>query len=128
MARIKDALSKYPDVQYSFNPATGKLFLVGHVSTGVDFQEMLYRIGEVNFIQSTDNNVVIDELVWKSVNEVLSNNPDWKGVSIRSPEPGKFEVVGTVNTAAQAAALSDFLTVNFPYSIDCKTKLLHRKS
>jgi len=113
--RIKEALAKYSGVEFSYNPATGKLFIVGHVLTSVDYQEMLYRIGEVNFVQSTDNNVVIDELVWKSMNDILSQNPDWRGVSIRSSEPGKFEVVGTVNTAVQSAALSDFLTVNFPY-------------
>jgi type III secretion system YscD/HrpQ family protein len=115
VSEIQEALAKYTDVHFSFNPASGKLFIVGHVLTGVDYQEMLYRIGEVNFVQSTENNVVIDELVRKSINDLLSNNEDWKGVSIRSTTAGKFEVVGYVQTNQQAAALSDFLTVNFPY-------------
>ncbi len=114
-SQIKEALAKYPDVHFSFNPASGKLFVVGHVLTTVEYQEMLFRISEIPFVETTENNVVIDELVWKSNNEILNNNPEWRGVSIRANEAGKFEVVGYVQSNQQAAALSDFLTVNFPY-------------
>lgn len=114
-SRVKEALSKYPDVQFSFNPEGGKLFLVGHVTTSVEYQEMIFRLGEVPFIRDVENNVVIDDLVSSSSNNVISNNPDWRAVTIRSSGPGKFEAVGYVQSADQSAALQEFLTVNFPY-------------
>jgi type III secretion system YscD/HrpQ family protein len=114
-SRLKEALNKFEDVQYSFNPSSGKLFLVGHVMTSVDYQELNYRIGQIPFVTSTENNVVIDELVWKSTNDVLSTNPAWRGMSIHSPTPGKFVANGYLQTNAEAALLSDYLTVNFPY-------------
>jgi type III secretion system YscD/HrpQ family protein len=112
---VKEALDKFGDVQFSFNPASGKLFLVGHVLTSVDFQEMNYRIGLLEWIQSVENNVVIDELVWKMTNDVLNDNAAWRSVSVHSSEAGKFVANGYLQTNAEAAALSDYLTVNFPY-------------
>lgn len=113
--QIQEALAKFHDVQFSFNPGCGKLFLTGHVLTNVDYQELMYRMGQIDFIQSTDNTVVIDELVWKMTNDVLSDMPNFRTVSIHSPQPGKFVVLGYVNTAADAALLNEYLTVNFPY-------------
>lgn len=113
--QIKEALAKFNDIQFSFNPASGKLFLTGHVLTAVEYQEMMYRIEQVNFIQGVDNTVVIDELVWKTMNDVLNSNPAWRGVSIYSPAPGKFVVNGYVQTAEQQGQLNEYLTVNFPY-------------
>jgi type III secretion system YscD/HrpQ family protein len=113
--RLKESLAKYPDVQFSFNPASGKLFLVGHVGTSVDYQEMLFRISEIDFVQTTENNVVIDDLLLKSMNDIISNNSDWRGVSVQSNMAGKFELVGYVQSADQKLALSDFILVNFPY-------------
>ncbi len=112
---IKDSLEKFKDVQFSFNPGSGKLFLVGHVKTGVEYQEMNYRVSQIPFIMSTEDNVVIDELVAKTMNDVLSDNGAWRGVSIQAVDAGKFSVMGYVQTAAEAASLSDYLTVNFPY-------------
>jgi type III secretion system YscD/HrpQ family protein len=115
VSEIKEALAKFPDVQFSYNPGSGKLFLVGHVLTPVDYQEMKYRIGQIPFIVSTEENVVIDEGVWKMMNDVISDNVGWRGVSIHSSSPGKFEVIGYVATSDVATALSEYLTVNFPY-------------
>jgi type III secretion system YscD/HrpQ family protein len=115
VGRIKEALAKFNDVQFSFNPSSAKLFVVGHVGTSVEFQEMVFRLSEVGFIRETENSVVIDELVWKSTNDVIADNADWRGVALRSKSAGKFEAVGYVQTAAQLAALQDFFTVNFPY-------------
>ncbi len=112
---IKEALDKFKEVQFSYNPGSGKLFLVGHVQTGVDFQEMNYRIGQIPFILSTEDNVVIDDLVTKTMNDVISGNAAWRGVSIQTPEAGRFDAVGYLQTAADAAALNEYLTVNFPY-------------
>jgi type III secretion system YscD/HrpQ family protein len=115
ISQIRDAVAKFSDVEFSFNPGSGKLFLTGHVLTGVEYQELMYRIGQVNFIQSVENTVVIDELVWKMTNDVLNDNPSWRAVSIHSPMAGKFVVSGYVATAADSAALHEYLTVNFPY-------------
>lgn len=115
VSEIGKALSKYSDVQYSYNPGTGKLFLVGHVLTNVDYQEMNFRLSQIDFITSVEDNVVIDEGVWKMMNDVMSENPDWRGISIHSPAPGKFVVNGYISTVEDGAKLYDYLTVNFPY-------------
>ncbi len=112
---IKHALEKFPSVQFSFNPGSGKLFLVGHVLTPVDYQEMKYRLGQIEAIMQIEDTVVIDEGVWKTMNDVISDNPAWRGVSIHSPAAGKFEVSGYLPSADDATRLSDYLTVNFPY-------------
>ncbi len=114
-SKIEKALAKFEGVQFSFNPASGKLFLVGHVTSAVDAEEMRFRIGEIPFVLIVEDNVVIDEIVDKTMNDVLSMNPDFKGVSIQSPSPGKFVAKGYVETNAIAVELSDTLTVNFPY-------------
>jgi type III secretion system YscD/HrpQ family protein len=115
VSKIKEALAKFSDVQFSYNPGSGKLFLVGHVLTGVDYQEMLYRVGQIDFITSVEDNVVIDEGVWKMMNDVISTNPNWRTVSVHAPQAGKFVAVGYVPDAQEAAKLSEYLTVNFPY-------------
>jgi len=115
VSQIRDAVAKFNDVEFSFNPGSGKLFLTGHVLTGVEYQELMYRIGQVDFIQSVENTVVIDELVWKMTNDVLNDNPSWRSVSVHSPMAGKFVVSGYVTTSADGAALNEYLTVNFPY-------------
>ncbi len=113
--QIEEALAKFEAVQFSFNPGSGKLFLVGHVLTQVDYLEMKYRIDQIPFIASTEDTVVIDESVDKAMNEVLSGNDLWRGVSIQSPAPGKFVATGYLMTNGAAAQLQDYLTVNFPY-------------
>lgn len=76
---------------------------------------MRYRIGEIGAIQSTEDNVVIDEMVDKTMNDVLSGNPNFRGVAILSSQPGKFIVSGYVATLDVSAALTDYLSVHFPY-------------
>lgn len=115
VSEIKEALSKFSDVQYSFNPGSGKLFLVGHVLNNVDYQEMNYRLSQIDFISSIEDTVVIDEGVWKMMNDVLSGTPAWRGISIHSPVAGKFVVNGYVPTVDEGTKLYEYLTVNFPY-------------
>lgn len=115
VSRIQKALAKFEGVQYSFNPASGKLFLVGHVLTAVEAQEMRFRISEIDFVNSIEDTVIIDEFVDKSMNDILSSNPEFRGVIIQSPTPGKFIAAGYVETNATAALLSEYLAVNFPY-------------
>lgn len=115
LSEISEALAKYTDVQYSYNPGSGKLFLVGHVLTNVDYLEMKYRLDQIGFITSIEDNVVIDEGVWKMMNDVISDNPAWRGVSIHSPQAGKFVVSGYLPTIEDGTNLYEYLTVNFPY-------------
>lgn len=115
VSEIKDALAKFNDVQFSYNPGTGRLFVVGHVLTGVEYQEMKYRLGQIGFITSIEDNVVIDEGVWRMTNDVISDNAAWRGVSVHSPSAGKFVVMGYVGTLDEATKLGEYLTVNFPY-------------
>jgi type III secretion system YscD/HrpQ family protein len=114
-AHIKEALVKYPDVQYSFNPGSGKLFLVGHVLTASEYQEMLFNLEQVSLIHSIENSVVIDELVWKSMNEVLNASPAWRGINIHAPKAGLFVVNGYVQTNDEGINVWSYLTSNFPY-------------
>ncbi|HSX38086.1 MAG TPA: type III secretion system inner membrane ring subunit SctD [Chlamydiales bacterium] len=124
VSQIQKALAKYEDVQFSFNPASGTLFLVGHVLTAVDAEEMRFRIGEIGFIDAVEDNVVIDEGVNRTMNDVLSGHPELRGVVIQSPQAGKFVVLGYVDTNAEALQLSDYLTVNFPYLDRLENKIV----
>ena len=112
---IKKQLSAFPDIQFSFNMANGKIFLIGHVLTSVDKQELLYKIQNLPFIRAIEDNVIVDELVWENMNALLMTNPNWIGVSIHSPLPGKFVLRGYLQTLDQAQALSDYINLNFPY-------------
>jgi type III secretion system YscD/HrpQ family protein len=115
VSEIKEALAKFTDVQFSYNPGSGKLFLVGHVLTPVDYQELKYRLGQIQFITSIQDNVIIDEGVWKMMNDVINDTAAWRGVSIHSPTAGKFVVTGYVPSLEDAAKLNEYLTANFPY-------------
>lgn len=112
--QIEDIVDKFSGVEFSYTPSTGRLFLVGNVSTSVDHQELLYRISELNFVSDVEDHVMIDELVWKNINEVLSTNEAWRGVQIRSPKPGHFIATGYVTTPQQSEELQEYLGINFP--------------
>lgn len=115
VSEIKETLEKFSGVQFSYNPGSGKLFLVGHVLTPIEYQEMNYRIGQIECITAVEDHVVIDEGVWKSMNDVISQTAAWRGVNIHSPAPGKFVATGYLPTADQGTQFSEYLTVNFPY-------------
>ncbi|HEY2810736.1 MAG TPA: type III secretion system inner membrane ring subunit SctD [Rhabdochlamydiaceae bacterium] len=112
---IKKVLSSFPDIQFSYNPANEKIFLIGHVLTSVDKQELLYKMHNLPFIRAIEDNVVVDELVWENMNALLMTNPNWVGVSIHSPAPGKFVLRGYLQTLEQTQALTDYINLNFPY-------------
>ncbi len=113
--QIAEGLKNYPAVQFSFNEPTGNLFLVGHVLTPVERQELSYTIKSMSFIRNVEDNVVVDEYVWQNMNALLLANSDWQAVTIHSPVAGKFVLRGYVQTLDQAQALSDFVNMNFPY-------------
>ena len=114
-SHIEEIVKNYPDIQFSYNEGSGKLFLLGHVLTSVEKQELMYQIHGLPFLTNVEDNVVIDEYVWQNMNALLMTNSDWLGISISSPQPGKFVVRGYLQTVEEAQALSDYLNVNFPY-------------
>lgn len=114
--KINDALMMFPGVKHSFNKSTGRLLLVGHVMTAVDRNQLLYNLQGLPFIKSLDDSgIVIDEYVWKEINQVLNKNPLWKGVTVHSPTAGHFVLSGYLETRKQGEQLSDYLSSNFPY-------------
>jgi len=121
---IRKALAKFEGVQFSFNPASGKLFLVGHVLTAIDAQEMRFQISEIDSIISEEDNVVIDEYVNKAINDILSENGAFRGVTIQSPSPGKFVVIGYLETNEVATQLNEYLAINFPYPERIETQIV----
>jgi len=116
-SEIKEALSpkKFAMVEFSFNPMGGKLFLVGHVLTAVDYQEMRFALSQIPFITHIEDTVVIDEGIAKEMNDVLSSNTEWQGIAIRVPEPGKFFATGYLQTNEEMGQVSEYFLVNFPY-------------
>jgi type III secretion system YscD/HrpQ family protein len=115
VSEIKEALAKFTDIQFSYNPGSGRLFLVGHVLTNVDYLELKYRLSQIDFITSVQDNVVIDEGVWRMMNDVIADTAAWRGVTIHSPVAGKFVAAGYIPTVDDGTKLYEYLTVNFPY-------------
>jgi type III secretion system YscD/HrpQ family protein len=112
---IQTALKPFPGVRFSFNPATGNLFLMGNVLTPVDKSELLYNLQGLTFVVELDDNIVVDQYIWQETNQLLGKNPDWTGVSMYATEPGHFVIRGYLQTRQQAASLADYLRLSFPY-------------
>ena len=113
--KLAKALELFPSVQFSFNEASGKLFLTGHVLSSVEKQELSYTLSTLPFIHSVEDTVIIDELVWQNMNAILLTNPNWQAVAIHSPSPGKFLLKGYVQTPEIAESLTDYINTHFPY-------------
>lgn len=115
-SKLSQALTPFPSVRYSYNKGTGRLLLVGHVMTVIDKNQLTHDLQGLPFIKSLDDmGIVIDEYVWKEANQYLSKNPNWKGINIHSPSPGRFVVSGYLKTKKEGEELSDYLAANFPY-------------
>ncbi|BBI17851.1 type III secretion system inner membrane ring subunit SctD [Neochlamydia sp. S13] len=113
---LTEALSAFPHVKYSFNRNTGRLLLVGHVLSGSDKTQLLYNLQGLPYLRSIDDSgVIIDEGVWREINQILSQNSNWKGISIHSPTPGHFVISGYLKSRKQAEQLWDYIASNFPY-------------
>ncbi|MFA6118439.1 MAG: type III secretion system inner membrane ring subunit SctD [Parachlamydiales bacterium] len=112
---IKKIIEKYQDVQFSFNSSSANLFLVGHLSTTIDKQQLLYDLDQLNFISKIEDNIIIDEFVWKNFNDTLNSQADYRSVSVRSYEPGKFILEGYVKTPNDFQNLTEYVNLNFPY-------------
>ncbi|MBS0655066.1 MAG: type III secretion system inner membrane ring subunit SctD, partial [Verrucomicrobia bacterium] len=98
------------------NPTTGKLLLIGHVLTALDRTKIIENLQDYKFISQIDySNIVIDELVWRNINQIIAQNPAWRSISITSPSAGKFVMSGFLKTRKQAEDLYDYVSQNFPY-------------
>jgi len=115
-AIISATLKDFPNIRYSFNPITGKLLLLGHVLTPVERNRVIDSLQNYKFITQIDySNVVIDEFVWREINQLIAKNPAWRGVTVSAPIPGKFVISGFLKTRKQAESLYDYLSQNFLY-------------
>lgn len=124
MVELQKAFANFSKVEYTFNSTTGKLFIVGHVATGVKKSELLYNLRGLDFIKGVEDNVVNDEAIWQETNILLSKNPDFKGVSMHSPEPGLFVLTGYLQTEKQAQELSDYINVHFNYLANLENRVV----
>lgn len=113
--QIEAIIKNYPDLQFSYNDGSGKLFLTGHVLTAIEKQELTYQLQGLPFLRNVEDTIVIDEYVWTNMNALLMTNPAWQGIAISASTPGRFIIRGYLQTAAQAQDLSDYINVNFPY-------------
>ncbi len=112
---IKHAIEHFPSVQYSYNPATGKVFIIGHVLTDVDYAELNYLLKSLPFVTQVEDTVVVDEGVWQEMNALISLNPNWRGITMSATSPGHFVLRGYLPTEADAIPLQDYINLNFPY-------------
>ncbi|SPN73830.1 Uncharacterized conserved protein, contains FHA domain,type III secretion apparatus protein, YscD/HrpQ family,FHA domain [Chlamydia serpentis] len=112
---LAQVINQFPTVRYTFNKTNSQLFLIGHVKNSTDKSELLYKVDALSFVKSIDDNVIDDEAVWQEMNILLSKRPEFKGISMHSPEPGKFIITGYVKTEDQAACLVDYLNIHFNY-------------
>ena len=112
---IREALRNYPEVQFTYNKASGKLFLLGHVLTKVDKEQLMYNIQNLEFANEINDNIIIDELVWSEMNQTLQWNTDFRGITMRSPKVGSFILTGFLDTNEKSEALNEYVSINFPY-------------
>lgn len=112
---IATSLKGFPEVEFSFNPANGKIFILGHVMTEVDHQEMIYLLKALSFLHSIEDNVIIDELVWENTNALLIKNASWRGINLTSIIPGHFVLRGYVQSIEDSTKLAEYININFPY-------------
>jgi type III secretion system YscD/HrpQ family protein len=115
LAEIQNVMKQFPAVRFTYNPTNQKLFLMGHVRTSVEHNELSYQLKGLGFLMGIEDNVVNDEAIWQEMNLLLAKVPEFKGISMHSPEAGVFVVNGYLKTEKQAADLTDYLNINFNY-------------
>lgn len=120
---IKNIIDKFEDVQFSFNPSSANLLLVGHVLTNINKQELLYDLKQLNFISSIEDTVIVDEGVWKDFNATLLQQ-EFKSVTLHANKPGNFVLEGYVKTPEDFQKLTDYVNANFPYLNKLENKVV----
>jgi type III secretion system YscD/HrpQ family protein len=104
----------FPDVSYTFNQNTGRLYLIGHVASATDKDRLRYNLESLPFPTNFDiKNVIVDEYLVRDVNTILARNPSWRGVTIQNPQPGKFVLSGHLKTHDQSERLFEYIYANF---------------
>ena len=68
---IKKVMSYFEDIRYNFTPSNSTLFLSGQVLTDLDYNELLYKLNNMTFIEHIEDNVIIDQSVYEGINAVL---------------------------------------------------------
>jgi len=121
---VASVLKRYPKIEYTFNPPTGKLFLVGHVLNEIEYEEMLFVLNQLPFLKNIEDTVVIDELVWQNANALIQTNPNWKGIMIQAIAPSQFVLRGYLETIDQQAELLEYIALNFTYLNQLKNELV----
>lgn len=113
---IEKTLNAFPNLQYSYNKDSKRLFLIGHVLSAGDRTQLMYSLESLPFIRTVDDeNLIIDEYVLKETNQILNKNPAWVGVSLRSTAPGRFVISGYLKKRHDFDQLKDFLVQDFRY-------------
>ena len=113
---ITSTLAPFPAVRFSYNPSTQHLLLIGHVLTGEERSRMLDIVQQLPFLKDLSyDNVVIDEYVWREINQIIAKNPEWKGITITSPKAGQFVLGGFLKKRSDGESLIEYLNQNFPY-------------
>ncbi|NGX30801.1 MAG: hypothetical protein K940chlam8_00152 [Chlamydiae bacterium] len=120
---IKNTLQIYPSLEFTYNNVSKDLFLVGHLSTEVEKDQMLFELGSLSFLNKIDDNVVVDELIWQEMNSIFAKNSDWQSVTMYSPGPGQFVVSGYLDKTGDVAKLQDFINLNFNFVDQLKNEV-----
>lgn len=119
---INEVIKEFPAVQATL--LNGKVFLVGHVRTSVEHNELLYKLRSIPYIKEIEDHVVNDQAVWQEMNILLSKHADFKGVSLHAPNPGEFVLSGYLQTEKQAANLIDYMNIHFNYLSKLQNKVV----
>ena len=62
------------------------MILIGHVLTVTDRNLLLYNLQGLKFIKNIDDSgLIIDEYVWKNINQILNKNQIGKGSASTAP-------------------------------------------
>lgn len=112
---IQKSLEKFSKVEFSYRKNSGELFLQGHVLNSVEKSQLLYQLQSLNFISTIHDYVIIDDAIAKEHNEIFSKRPEWKGITIQVPRPGKFVITGYLQSGQQSETLSDYINRRFEF-------------
>ncbi len=113
--QIHSAISHFKGVEFNYNPNTSTLFLTGHVLNEINYNELTYRLKNIPYIATLDDNVIIDSIVCTNMNALLLKNPTWQSILMTAREPGVFLLTGYIQNENDRADLTDFINKYFNY-------------
>ncbi len=123
-SNVRHVLKKYDSIEYNFNEYNENLFLAGHILTELDHEELIYSLKQLASINKINDNIIVDELIWKNVNNILNDNESYKGINIYATSPGKFIMQGYVQNIKQNEDLIEYININFPYADKLENKVV----